>query len=403
MWAKISLESQWSIVYGYICRMNIGFDAKRAYHNGTGLGFFSRVLIKLMATHYPQHSYYLFNPKPGTLFQPETSNIHEILPSQPLHKLLRSAWRSKWVTKDLQKLKIDLYHGPSQEIPRGLPQTGIASVVTIHDLFPELYPQDFKPIDVKIYRTKLRYACKYASKIMAISEETKGHIIDKYGTDPARIDVVYQSCDPIFNVVEDDEKKEAIREKYGLPSQFFLHVGTIIERKNLLNICKALKLIQNDIPIPLVVVGKGGAYKEKVQQYLVENKLEGKVIFLSDQLATAGKKPFIATDDFPALYQLSTAMIYPSFYEGFGMPIIEAMSGGVPVITSTTSCMPEIAGEAAYLADPERPQEMADGFRKYYGDAAYRNEAIAKGFQNAQRFAADKYAQSVMNTYHSAL
>lgn len=383
--------------------MNIGFDAKRAYHNGTGLGFFSRVLIKLMATHYPQHAYYLFNPKPGTLFQPENANIHEVLPVKPLHKMLSSAWRSKWVTQDLRKLKIDLYHGPSQEIPRGIPQTGITSVVTIHDLFPELYPQDFKPIDVKIYRSKLRYACKYASKVMAISEETKEHIVEKYGTDPARIDVAYQSCDPIFNVIESDHKKEAVREKYGLPQQFFLHVGTIIERKNLLHICKALKLIEKDIEIPLVVVGKGGAYKEKVQQYLTENNLQNKVIFLSDQLAAQGKKPFIATEDFPALYQLSTAMIYPSFYEGFGMPIIEAMSGGVPVITSTTSCMPEIAGDAAFLADPAQPEEMAEGFRKIYGDLSYRDTAIAKGFQNAQRFSAEKYVQSVMNIYNSAL
>lgn len=383
--------------------MNIGFDAKRAYHNGTGLGFFSRVLIKLMATHYPQHSYYLFNPKPGTLFQPDTANVHEILPTQTLHKWLSSAWRSKWVTQDLQKLKIDLYHGPSQEIPRGIPQTGIASVVTIHDLFPELYPQDFKPIDVKIYRSKLRYACANANKIMAISEETKGHIMEKYGTDPARIDVAYQSCDPIFNVIEEEEKKETIREKYGLPQQFFLHVGTIIERKNLLNICKALKLIQKDIDIPLVVVGKGGSYKEKVKEYLAENKLEEKVIFLSDRLAAQGKKPFIATEDLPSLYQLSTAMIYPSFYEGFGMPIIEAMSGGVPVITSTTSCMPEIAGDAAFLADPEQPGDMAEGFRKFYGDAAYREMAITRGFENAKRFSPEKYVQSVMNIYNSAL
>lgn len=383
--------------------MNIGFDAKRAYHNGTGLGFFSRVLIKLMALHYPQHHYYLFNPKPGTLFKPGLPHISEVLPSRPLHKLLSSGWRSKWVTNDLRHLKIDLYHGPSQEIPRGLPQTGIASVVTIHDLFPELYPQDFKPIDVKIYRSKLRYACKYADKIMAISEETKGHIIRRYDTDPTRIDVAYQSCDPIFNVIEGEEKKEAVRKKYGLPQQFFLHVGTIIERKNLLNICKALKLAERDIAIPLVVVGKGGAYKEKVKQYLADNQLQNKVIFLSDQLAAQGKKPFIATEDFPALYQLSTAMIYPSFYEGFGMPIIEAMSGGVPVITATTSCMPEIAGDAAFLADPERPEEMAEGLRKFYGDPAYRHAAIAKGFENAQRFSSEKYVQSVMNIYNSAL
>ncbi len=109
---------------------------------------------------------------------------------------------------------------------------------------------------------------------MAISEETKNHIIHKYGTDPGKIDVAYQSCDPIFNVVEGEEKERPCEPNTDYRNVFFLHVGTIIERKNLLNICKGLKLIQKDIDIPLVVVGKGGSYKEKVKEYLAGNKLE---------------------------------------------------------------------------------------------------------------------------------
>lgn len=383
--------------------MNIGFDAKRAYHNSTGLGFFSRVLIKLLAGHYPTNEYYLFNPKPGRLFTPQQKNIHEVLPQKSLHKWLNSAWRSNWVTKDLQKLNINLYHGPSHEIPIGIPKTGINSVVTIHDLFPELYPSDFKPIDTKIYRAKTRYACANADKIMAISEETKNYIVNIYGTDPSKIDVAYQSCDPIFNVLESQEKKEAVRKKYNLPQKFFLHVGTIIERKNLLNICKAMKLIDGEIDIPLVVVGKGGAYKEKVTAYIAEQKFKDKIVFVFDELNAVGKRAFIETEDFPALYQLSTAMIYPSFYEGFGMPIIEAMSGGVPVITSTTSCMPEIGGNAAFYANPNSPEEMAEGFRKFFGDELYTQQAIKNGLENAKRFAPETYVQSVMNIYHSAL
>ncbi|WP_346237727.1 glycosyltransferase family 4 protein [Niabella insulamsoli] len=383
--------------------MNIGFDAKRAYHNKTGLGFFSRVLINLLASSFPQHQYYLFNPKPGALFRSGAAHVKEVRPQQPLHRWLNSAWRSKWVVKDLQRLKIDLYHGPSQEIPMGIPHTGIPSVVTIHDLFPELYPGDFKPIDVKIYRTKLRYACKEANKIMAISEETKNHIIDRYQTDPAKIDVAYQSCDPIFTQIATAAKKEEVRIKYNLPQQFFLHVGTIIERKNLLNICKAIHLIHKDIPTPLVVIGKGGAYKQKCQAFLEEHGLQDRVIFLFDHLVAAGKKPFIETEDFPALYQSAIAMIYPSFYEGFGMPIIEAMSGGVPVITSTTSCLPEIAGDAAFLADPQSPVQLAEGLTAFYDDAVYRQQAVDKGLINAKRFAADTYAASVMNIYQNAM
>ncbi|MBO9618497.1 MAG: glycosyltransferase family 4 protein [Niabella sp.] len=383
--------------------MNIGFEAKRAYHNNTGLGVFSRVLISLLSEHFPQNDYYLFNPKPGKSFHPVQKNMHEVLPTAPLHKLLRSFWRSRWITKDLVKHRLDLYHGLSHEIPVGIAQTGIPSIVTIHDLFPELYPHQYKPIDTKIYRAKSRYACTHATKIMAISEETKNHIIRIYGIPAEKIRVIYQSCPPAFGVLQTEERKAAVRQQYNLPAQFFLHVGTIIERKNLLNICKALQLIRNEIPIPLVVVGNDGGFKEKVKAYLKEADLEDRVIFLSEQLALAGKKPFIAAEDLPALYQSATAMIYPSYFEGFGIPIVEAMSGGVPVITSNTSCLPEIAGNAGWLVNPDAPEEMATGLRKVYTDTAFADEMRQKGFENAKRFLPEVFINDVMNLYLSVL
>src|SRR5450759_2900584 len=122
--------------------MNIGFDAKRAYHNGTGLGHYSRTLINSLAKYFPEHEYYLFNPKPSSKFNfYQTNNIHEVLPNELLSKLFSSAWRSSWVKKDLKKYKIDLYHGLSHEIPLGIQQTNTRSVVTIHDLIHERYPE----------------------------------------------------------------------------------------------------------------------------------------------------------------------------------------------------------------------------------------------------------------------
>lgn len=383
--------------------MNIGFDAKRAYHNATGLGFFSRVLINLLATHYPQHEYYLFNPKPGHLFDNQHVQVHQVLPQKPLHKILSSAWRSRWVMGDINRLGVDLYHGPSHEIPMGIHETRVPAVVTIHDLFPEIYPKDYKPIDVKIYRAKSRYACRHARRIMAISEETKKHIIEIYNIEPEKIDVIYQSCNPIFNVIEGEEKKETVQKKYNLPDKFFLHVGTIIERKNLLTICKAMQLIKNEIELPLVVVGNGGSYKEIVKDYIKQNQLEQKIIFLSETLANEGKKPFVETEDLPALYQLSSAMIYPSYYEGFGMPVIEAMSGGVSVITSTTSCLPEIGGPAALLTDPDSPEQMAEGLRKIYSDTEFVQTMKQKGFEHIKNFAPEVYVKNVMKMYEQTL
>ncbi|GAB3006002.1 glycosyltransferase family 1 protein [Niabella terrae] len=383
--------------------MKIGLDAKRAFHNGTGLGVFNRVLVDLLATHYPQHQYYLFNPKPGNRYQPRFPQVQEIRPAKKLHKLLSSAWRSKWVVADLQQQQIDLYHGTSHEIPVGLPASGIPSVVTIHDLFAELHPEDFKALDVRIYRTKTRYACRNANRIMAISETTKADIIDLYGIQPEKIAVAYQSCDPRFQLPASEASRQAIRTRYGLPEQFFLYVGSIIERKNLLNLCKALGELGSALPLPLVVIGKGRSYKEKIQQYLKSRGLDQQVIFLADALKTAGKKPFIQAADLPVIYQLSEALVYPSFYEGFGIPIVEAMSSGVPVITSNCSCMPEIGGNAAVYIDPADPTSIATGLHRVFNDRNFRQDLIDKGLENARRFAPETYVQSVMNIYQSLL
>lgn len=379
--------------------MNIGFDAKRAYHNNTGLGVYSRVLLDLLAKHYPQNEYYLFNPRPGKRYHPAAGNIHQVLPQKTFHKLLKSAWRSKWVIKDLQKLKIDLYHGLSHEIPIGIEKTGIASIVTMHDMFPELYPQNFKPIDLKIYRAKTRNACENATRILAISEETRKHIIEIYHIDPSKISVIYQSYDPLFDVVESEQRKSIVREKYKLPDEYLLHVGTIIERKNLLNICKAINLIRDEINIPLIVIGRGDEYKEKVKAYVAENRLENHVIFLSDKLSAEGKDPFVAIEDMPAIYQSAKAFIYPSFYEGFGIPVAEGLASGVPVITSKISCLPEAGGDAAYYVDPERYNEMAEGFRKIYSDPQLVQAMKEKGFEHIKKFSQEAYVKNVMNLY----
>lgn len=377
--------------------MNIGFDAKRAFHNRSGLGHFSRTLIRLLSAHYPEHRYYLFNPKPSTAFTINGDNIREVRPQNFFHKLFSAAWRSSWVTKDLQRMKIDLYHGVSHEIPLGIQKTGVRSVVTIHDLIHERHPEQYNPIDVKIYSRKFRYACNHADRIMAISQQTKQDIIDFYRIAPEKIAVCYQSCDPAFAVPAGEEKKTMIRAKYGLPREFFLYVGAIIERKNLLNICKAFFLLRNDLNIPLVVVGDGGKYKQQVKDYIRQQGLEDKILFLSEKKNSA----FIPLEDFPALYQAAIAMIYPSFFEGFGAPVLEALWSRVPVITSNTSCLPEVGGPGAYYVSPENAEEIAGGILKIYTDKALVADMKEKGWQHALKFSPDQYVSSVMELYKS--
>lgn len=382
--------------------MNIGFDAKRAYHNNTGLGYYSRTLIQLLSGYFPEHQYYLFNPRPGSAYQFPGNNIHEINPSRFPSTLFRSAWRSSWVTRDLKDLKIDLYHGLSHEIPVGIPKTGVKSIVTIHDLIHERFPHQYNPIDVKIYTQKYRYACKHADKVIAISEQTKKDIIEFYKTPAEKIEVCYQSCSPLFGQMASSQEKERIRRKYQLPEQFFLSVGTINERKNLLNVCKAMFLLRNDLDIPLIVIGRGsGNYYKKVKDYIIQNGLEKKIVFLSETASARNDNSYLITEDMPAIYQLAIAMLYPSFFEGFGAPVMEALWSQLPVITSNVSCLPEVGGDAAYYVNPNSAQEIATGMKRIYEDESLAESMKKKGIQYAQHFTPEKYVNSVMNVYKS--
>ena len=383
--------------------MNIGFDAKRAYHNNTGLGHYSRTLINLLLDYYPGHQYYLFNPKRSLRYNLDRANLHEVLPSAFPGTMLTAAWRSSWVKKDLKRLNIDIYHGLSHEIPIGIKKTGIKSVVTIHDLIPEHYPEQYNPIDVKIYRKKFRYACEQADRIIAISNQTRQDIIDFYKIPGEKIEICWQSCSPLFNVKANEEEKKRISKKYELPPEFFLSVGSVVDRKNLLNVCKAFFLLRNDLDIPLVVIGNGGKYKQKVKDFILQHDLEKKIIFLSEKKEAKTDPGFLSTPDLAVIYQLALAMIYPSFYEGFGAPVLEALWSRLPVITSNVSCLPEVGGPGALCVDPNSAGDLAEAIRKVYSDKELVQDMIEKGIQHTKKFTPEKYATSVMDVYKSLM
>ena len=379
--------------------MNIGFDAKRAYHNGTGLGHYSRTLIRSLAEYFPQHEYFLFNPKPSEIFELNGKNTHEVLPSKLLHKTLSSVWRSTWIKNDLEKMAIDIYHGLSNEIPLDIHKTAIKPVVSIHDLIFERYPAQYSRIDVEIYKRKFIYACDHAEKIIAISEQTKNDIMEFYRTPEQKITVCYQSCNPAFAKPVNENIRQQIKEKYSLPDEYFLYVGSIIERKNLLGICKALYLLRNDLKIPLVVIGDGTKYKQQVKDFIRQNGLDNNVIFLSENTLAKVASSFLKADDFPAIYQMAIAMIYPSFFEGFGIPVLEALLSRLPVITSNVSSLPEAGGDGAYYVNPNNAEEIAEGMKKIFRDRAFAETLKEKGWQHAQHFTQQRSAANVMKVY----
>jgi glycosyltransferase involved in cell wall biosynthesis len=375
--------------------MNIAFDAKRAFQNNTGLGNYSRTLISSLATYYPVHNYYLYAPKLTDMYATEGyPNMHTVLPEKRLHRWFRSAWRSKYVVGELAKKDIDIYHGLSHEIPFGIHESGVKSVVTIHDLIFERYPGQYNPIDVQTYRRKAKYASLHADKIIAISEQTKEDLINYYNTPADKIAVVYQSCDEMFAVQHAANNIQEMKAKYNLPPVYFLFVGSIIERKNLLSVMKAMLQLKGIVDIPLVVLGNGSGYKKKVKEFIAAHDLSDRVIWLNEQAK-------FAYNDLPVLYQGAKALLYPSIFEGFGIPILEALWSRTPVITSKGSCFLETAGDAAVYIDPLHPQTLAEAMKMIAEDAAYVKDMKDRGWAHAQLFTREKCAAGVMKVYES--
>ena len=372
--------------------MKIGFDAKRAFHNQTGLGNYSRTLISSLATQFAENKYYLINPKPSTLFKDRPINCIEINPTHFIAKLFPALWRSRWCVGEIEK-SMDIYHGLSHELPYGIQRSKVKKVVTIHDLIFEKYPEQYAFVDRWIYRRKIKLACQFADKIIAISEQTKKDLIDLYQIPSDKIVVCYQSCDQRFFA----EIKEPAASSISLPPRYFLSVGSIIVRKNLGRICAAFQqILQQEPDIKLVVIGKGGKYKQKIIAYLQQEKIIESVLFLEDKFTSAD-----IHSSLPWIYKNAIALVYPSLYEGFGIPVIEAQASGTVVITSTCSSLVEAVGDAAIGVNPLQVDEIAKAMQGVMNNQSKRTEIIKNGKINAAKFNNENCANAVMEVYKS--
>jgi glycosyltransferase involved in cell wall biosynthesis len=371
--------------------MRIGFDAKRAFNNYSGLGNYSRYIISNICRFYPENECLLYTPTiadPDLFHVPGGTIIKR--PRTTIGRYSRSYWRSFRLTHWLGDDSVDIYHGLSNEIPYGIHRTTIRSVITIHDLIflerPELYPQ----FDRYVYRKKVRYGTRYASRIIAVSQQTRQDIIRLLGVDESRVRVVYQGCDRQFYNRVSAEALQYTRQRFSLPGEYLLYVGTIEERKNLLRIIEAINT--GNIDCPLVVVGRKTAYFNQVMNYIDRRRMNG--IHFLDQ---------VQVSDLPAIYQGSKGFIYPSSYEGFGIPILEALNSGVPVITSSGGCLEETAGKGGLLIDPNNRDQMIDAIRQVLEDSALRDRLIREGGAHALRFREEQTIPALYNVYLESL
>ncbi len=374
--------------------MVIGYDAKRAFCNNTGLGNYSRMVIRGVAEASRDNHVVLYSPRVKGRHEHYFDDVEGVRVRVPggFWKVLKGAWRSVRTGGMLKGDGVELYHGLSHELPYGIPE-GVRTVVTMHDLIVRRYPEYFKWIDRVIHRVKQRHACRVADVVVAISEQTKRDLVDLMAVPESKIKVVYQSCDPIFWAGENlKDKAEKVKEKYGLPERYIICVGTVEERKNQVAAVRALSLLPSDIG--LVIVGRPrGGYPQKVYAAVSECGLENRVLFLENaQFA-----------DFPALYAGAVASVYMSRFEGFGIPVLESLCCDTPVVTSNLSSMPEAGGDAALYAAPDDVEAIAGHLRRLAEDAVFRAECIEKGRTQRMRFAPDKVSQEMLAVYRSLL
>lgn len=374
--------------------MRIGFDGKRAVQNFTGLGNYSRYIADILCRFYPENEYVLYAPKKRDNKRLKTltekyRQLRLAYPAAFCWKKLSSLWRVCGITRQLENEEVDIFHGLSNELPLNICKSRVKSIVSIHDVIFLRYPQYYHWIDRKIYAYKFRKACENADKIIAISECTKRDIMQFFNISPDKIEVVYQGCDPSFEHSVDNEKKEEVRSKYQLPARYILNVGSIEERKNALLIVQALPQLPQDVH--LVIVGRHTPYTEKIECFANEHKLTPRVHIIHNV-------PF---GDLPAIYQLAEIFAYPSYFEGFGIPIIEALHSGIPVVAATGSCLEEAGGPDSIYINPDSANEAGEALKEILSNAEKKKQMIENGKVFVKRFSEEKQAAQIMDIYNS--
>lgn len=373
--------------------MKIGFDAKRFFNNFTGLGNYSRFVVDALSKFAPENEYLLYSPRVNNHAEItqllSRSNIKVITPPSR-YRFFSSLWRTWGISKEPSVKTLNLFHGLSQELPINLPPT-VKKIVTVHDLIFIRSPKLYNPVDVAIYKSKVKAACRNADKILATSQQTAADIIDFLKIDPTKIEVVYQGCHANFKKKFSPIEIDAIKVKYSLPQKYILNVGTIEERKNVLILVKALALLPKELRWHVVIVGRATAYKKQVVDQAHQLGVTDWVIFLHN----------IPFEHLPLIYQGAEVFVYPSLFEGFGIPLVEALESSVPVITSSGSCFSEAAGPGAIYVNPLSEEELVFHLKRVLKDDELRQQMIITGTKHLAHFEPDVISKNLNRIYTS--
>ncbi|MFT5874315.1 MAG: glycosyltransferase involved in cell wall biosynthesis [Clostridium sp.] len=376
--------------------MKISLDLEPCCNNRSGIGIYTYNIVKNLAGIKGIEFY-------GEIFSflgknKLDENYKELHIKLNMCKLLsygiyRRIWsRLPFKYNTILNSHSDIYHFFDYIVP---PKIEGKVITTIHDMTYTIYPEMVEEKTMKRIKKGIEYSVKRADKIITVSESSKKDIVEFLGVDEKKIEVVYNGVEyERFSASYTKEQQFTVKNKYSIPEKYILYMGTLEPRKNIESIISAFSklIVNNNIyseEIKLVIAGKKGWLYESIFKLVQKLSLENKVVFTD----------YIEEEDKPLIYNMASIFIFPSIYEGFGIPVIEAMASSVPVITSTTSSLPEVAGDAAILVNPKDIDSMAKAMKQVLEDKDIRQSMIEKGHTQAKKFNWENSAEKLLSIY----
>ena len=381
--------------------MTIYVDISAAVHGRAGLGRYAESLARALLAREPER-FALFYNRTSSTHLPPSLNETPMRRVRAGYKPWRMAvWLGQLAHIGFDRLLpgAELFHATEHLL---MPLRHTPCVLTIHDLVFRLFPHYHKPLNYAFLNLAMPLFVRRADHLIAVSHSTRQDVVRLYGVDPGKITVVYEAADPRFRPQPVEEIRR-VRRKYSLPERFILSLGTLEARKNYQRLIEALALLRqrcgtgewglNAEEWRLVIAGGKGWLYQPFFRRLEELGLEREVILLGH----------VPDEDLPALYSAATLFVFPSLYEGFGLPPLEAMACGTPVVCSRASSLPEVGGRAARYVNPTSAEEMACAIHEVLRDEALRAEMGERGLEQANRFSWERAAQETMAVYRTVM
>lgn len=357
-----------------------------------GIGWFTYQTLSRIAAAHPEHEFiFLFDRPfhPDFLFGPNVTGVYAGPPSR--HPVLWYLWFEVTVPRLLRKYKADIFLSPEG---MGSLRTRVPQCVVIHDLAFDRFPQFMKASHLRYMRRTTPRLVQKACQIVTVSEFSKADIIERYGVAPEKITVSCNGAHEQYQPLS-WEARESVKEKWAGGSEYFVYVGALQPRKNIVNLLRAFvrfkKRQRSDMK--LIIAGKLGWKYDEITKY------RDHMVFKEDVIWTG----YCSVEDLAQIIGGAYAMVYPSLFEGFGIPILEALQCGVPAIVGDNSSMPEVGGDAVLRCDPTDPQSISDQMQQLYKDEALRNTLIARAPAQSRKYSWDKAAEALWQAVEQCL